>query len=270
MKKTISVFIGSIIFLLLACNNQTDTQKAATEANLVNIPQAEKELKQLIAQYPDSFELKENLVQYFKTNGNYSSAIAVTENALEKDNNNSRFLYIKAMLLSENEDTLKAITAWEELVAVQPSPDNLISLATMYAFTKNPKTLPLADVILKVPNAKPQAMFIKGLYQSNIGNKTTAIKYFDSCLSDNYTYLFAYREKAICLYDTQQYLDALKTLELAVSINKGYEEAYYWMGKCFEKLNKKEQAIQNYQLALQIDPNFIEAKDALGKLGFTQ
>ena len=39
------------------------------------------------------------------------------------------------------------------------------------------------------------------------------------------------------------------------------------MGKCFEKLDKKEQAIQNYQLALQFDPNYIEAKDALGKLG---
>jgi tetratricopeptide (TPR) repeat protein len=39
------------------------------------------------------------------------------------------------------------------------------------------------------------------------------------------------------------------------------------MGRCYEKLDRKKEAIQNYQLALQIDPDYIEAKDALGKLG---
>ena len=67
----------------------------------------------------------------------------------------------------------------------------------------------------------------------------------------------------ICL----QYVDALKVLELSLVIKKTNEEAYYWMGRCFEKLDKKEQAIQNYQLALQMAPDYIEAKDALGKLG---
>ena len=74
----------------------------------------------------------------------------------------------------------------------------------------------------------------------------------------------------MCQYDTGKFLDALKTLELAITVNKTYEEAYYWMGRCFEQLDKKEQAIQNYKLALQFDPNYIEAKDALGKLGITQ
>jgi tetratricopeptide (TPR) repeat protein len=39
------------------------------------------------------------------------------------------------------------------------------------------------------------------------------------------------------------------------------------MGRCYEKLDKRKEAIEHYQMALQIDPNYIEAKDALGKLG---
>ena len=67
-----------------------------------------------------------------------------------------------------------------------------------------------------------------------------------------------------------KYLDALKTLELALAVKKTYDEAYYWMGRCYEKLGKREEAIENYRTALQLTPDYIEAKDALGKIGVVQ
>ena len=53
----------------------------------------------------------------------------------------------------------------------------------------------------------------------------------------------------------------------AVKVQNTFDEGYYWMGRCYEKLGKRKEAIDNYQLALQIDANYIEAKDALGRLG---
>ncbi len=264
MRKKIPVF-ASLLFILLSCNNQSDKSQQT-----ITIPLAEKNLRDAITQFPDSFTLKEKLVQYFRDNGNYTEAIMETNKILQKDTTNSRIWYMKAMLHSENEDTTKAIEAWENLVAIEPLPENLISLGTLYAFTKNSAAITLADILLKLPNAQPQALFLKGLYYSSINDKVKAIGFFNNCIAFDYTYLFAYREKALCLYDTGKFLDAIKTLELAITINKTYEEAYYWMGRCFEKLDIKEQAIQNYQLALQFDPNYIEAKDALAKLGVTQ
>jgi tetratricopeptide (TPR) repeat protein len=179
---------------------------------------------------------------------------------------------MKAMLLSESGDTAKAITAWENLVTIDPKPDYVIALGTLYAFTKNPLAIAMADALLQAPKAKAeqQAIFIKGLYYSETGDKKTAIDFFDKCLQLDFTYLFAYREKAICLYDLGKYLDALKVLELSITVNKNNEEAYFWMGRCFEKLGKKEQAIQNYQLAMQLAPDYVEAKDALANLGVVQ
>ena len=162
--------------------------------------------------------------------------------------------------------------AWEKVVDLNPLPENLLSMGSLYALSKNPLALTMANALLMAPkaNAQVQALFIKGLYYSTTGDKTQAIIFFDKCLSLNYNFLFAYREKAICLYDLGKYLDALKVLELSLAVKKENDEAYYWMGRCFEKLSKKEEAIQNYQLALQFDPNFIEAKDELGKLGIKQ
>ncbi len=247
---------------LIACNNTTSTADTATTA----MPEGEKKLRDLIAKYPDSLLLKENLVQYFRENGNYSQAIAETDNALKKDSASERLWYMKAALHSENDDTLQAINAWEKTLRFSPKPEYMMSLGTLYALTKNPLAIAMAQ-LLTAGGAKYQGLFIQGLYHNSTGDKLQAVSFFDQCISADYTNVLAYREKAECLYDLGKYLDALKTLELAVAVKKTYDEAYYWMGRCYEKLNEREAAIQNYQLALQIDPNYIEAKDALAKMG---
>lgn len=223
----------------------------------------------MVAQYPDSLLLTENLVQYFRENGNYGAAIAETDNAIKKDTANDRLLDIKATLHFENGDTLNAIKAYEKAIDINPNPEYIISLGSMYAQTRNPLALALADALLQTPaaNAQMQAIFIKGLYYNYTGEKSKAIYYFDNCLKLDYRYIMAYREKAICLFDLAKYNEAVDVLQKALIIQKTFDEGYYWMGRCYEKLDKRTDAIENYQLALQIDPNYLEAKDALGRLG---
>jgi tetratricopeptide (TPR) repeat protein len=50
-------------------------------------------------------------------------------------------------------------------------------------------------------------------------------------------------------------------------LQNNFDEGYYFKGKCYEKLGMIPQAIEAYQTALMYDPNYIEARDALGKLG---
>ncbi len=236
------------------------------------MPEKEKQLREQISQYPDSLVLKENLVQYFRDNGNYSQAIAETDKALVKDSASERLLYMKATLYSENDDTLNAIKAWERLIKVRPDPEYLMSLGTLYAFSKDPLALAMGDLLMSPAggNAQYQGLFIKGLYCNSIGDKKNAVVFFDNCISIDYTNVMAYREKAIAEYDLGQYVDALKTLELALALKKDYDEAYYWAGRCYEKLGKKEEAVENYKMALQLSPDYVEAKDALGKMGVVQ
>lgn len=260
MNKIIILF-SAIAFV--ACNNNN---------NNADLPEKEKQLREQISQYPDSLILKENLVQYFRDNGNYSQAIAETDKALQKDSMNERLLYIKATLHSENDDTLKAINTWERLIRVRPDPQYLMSLGTLYAFSKDPLALAMGDLLMSPAggNAQYQGLFIKGLYYNSIGDKKNAVVFFDNCISIDYTNVMAYREKAIAEYDLAQYVDALKTLELALTLKKDYDEAYYWAGRCYEKLGKKEEAVENYKMALQLSPDYVEAKDALGKMGIVQ
>jgi tetratricopeptide (TPR) repeat protein len=252
------------LLLLLACNSN---EKAAAPKD--DTPAVEQELKNAIRQYPDSALLVENLVQYFRENGNYDQALSSINSALAKDSTNARFWDIKATLHFENADTLAAIRAFENSVELNPQPDVIISLGVLYAQTANPLALAMADGLLQAnkADAEKEAYFIKGLYHSAKGDKNMAITFFDKCLSINYGFMEAYREKAIALYDMGKYKEALAVLEKAVTLQNGFDEGYYYKGKCLEKLNRVPEAIESYQRALMYDPNYVEAKQALSRLG---
>ena len=52
-----------------------------------------------------------------------------------------------------------------------------------------------------------------------------------------------------------------------MSVQNGYSEGYYQLGKCYEKLNRRQDALDAYNTALIRDPQFLEAKEAMGRLG---
>lgn len=263
MKKTLQlVAIGC---LLAACNNgAVENQVTQTQ-----VPVQEKEMKDAIAKYPDSGLLKENLIDYYRENGSLELALAETTKALAKDSNDAKLWDKKALIYIENDDTINSIKAYQKAIAIYPDPEYIMALGWLYAQKKDSNALAMADALLvgKKSHAEKEAFLIKGLYYGSVGNTQKALVFFDGCLAMDYTFMQAYREKAIVLYNIGKYEDAIKVLTKAVTLQNSFAEGYYWIGKCNEKLNNTNDAIESYKLALQYDPDLVDAKDALGKLG---
>ena len=259
------ILCAATVYIILICSCNTGNNNKNPAPPKIS---AEEQLKQAITKHPDSLELIQNLIELYRNNGDYDSAINLTNNLIKKDSDNVQLWDIKGTLLYENGDTLKAINAYETAINMYPLPEYIMALGTMYAQTKNPKALEMADALLIADKAKGQkkAWFIKGLYYSYTSDKKKAISFFDSCINKDYTYMFAYREKAIALYDLGRYEDALKVLTRATTIQNNFDEGYYWMGRCYEKLFMNQQAIESYHTALLYDKDFIEAKEALARL----
>ena len=264
-KLLISIIAATIALFMWTCNSSQNEIENTPSKEISK----EQQLKNAVAKYPDSIFLVEDLIEYYRNNGSYDTAISITEDAIKKDSENVELWDIKGALLYENGDTLKSIKAYETVINIYPLPEYLISLGMLYAQTKNSKALTIADALIIADKAKAQreALFIKGLYYSYTSNRKKAINFFDSCISIDYTYMFAYREKAIALYDISRYDGAIEVLNRALTIQNNFDEGYYWRGMCYEKLNKKQEATENYQMALLYDKNFIEAKEALSRLG---
>lgn len=253
-----------LLLFLASCNSgkKEDDTEFMTSSK-------EKALQDQVGKYPDSLILRENLIQYYRDNGNYQRAISETDKAIKRDSLNPRFFDIKAILHFENGDTLSAISAFESAVRIYPDPIYLISLGTLYAQTRNPLALQVADTLIKRAPSKTEkeSIFIKGLYYTSINDKQQALGFFDKALAVDFNFMEAYREKALALYEMGKFNEALAVLDKAVTIKNNFDEGYFYRGKVLEKLNRREEAIDSYQRALLFDPGYIEATDALSRLG---
>lgn len=263
MKPLKVNFFIFLLAILISCNTrEKEVKPVPAETN------STESLKNAIKEYPDSLMLIQDLLEVYRNNGHYDSAIALTTLQIKKDSGNAYLWNILATLYFENEDTASAAQSLQHAIEIYPLPEYLVALGTIYAETKNPNALLIADELLENDRTKSakDAWFIKGLYYNYADKYKMAIPYLDSCLHKDFSYMYAYREKAIALYHLSEYTDAIKVLKRAVTLQNNYDEGYFWMGKCYEKLNKKDNAIESYQTALLYDKDFIEAKDALKKI----
>ncbi len=264
MKVLLSAM--GILLALVACNNNK-----ATEKEVNTVISAEQELTNAIKTYPDSMLLRDKLISFYADKEDYESAISTVNQALAKDSTIAYFWDIKSKLHGFNDDTSNAIKALEMAAGFNPLPEYLLSLGYLYADTRNGKAVDIADALMYAEKAaaKKEALLIKGIYYSKTGNEQKAIGLFDQALAMDYTFMFAYREKAIVQHNLGKYADAIKTLEKATTLQNSFDEGYYWMGRCYEKMGKNTEAIDSYKKALLYAPgqDYAEANDALSRLG---
>ena len=259
--KTCS-FYFALLFFFVSCTNEKKEYKPAPGVNVLAA------LKKAVDKYPDSLILVHDLIEQYRNEGRYDSALALTDKQILRDSGNAFLWNIKATLYFENDDTLKAIDALEHAIAIYPLPDYLAALGTIYAEIRSRNALHIADELLYLNKDKStkNAYFIKGLYYNFVNKSDSAILFIDRSLQLDYTYMYAYREKAIALYQLKKYEEAINVLRRAVTIQNNFDEGYYWMGKAYERLDQKEDAILCYQNALLYDKDYTEARDALDSL----
>ena len=264
LAKLYCFILGALIFFAACNSSENELKQVASISSKLGV------LQESVRRYPDSLMLVYDLIEEYRNEGYYDSAIALTDSQIKLDSGNAYLWNIKATLFFENEDTVNAIKSLEHAIEIYPLPEYLVALGTIYAEIKNRNSLLIADELLEINKTKSgkDAYFIKGLYYNFINEPKKAIIYLDSCLQLNYTYMYAYREKAIALYHLEKYEEAITVLKKAVTLKNNYDEGYYWLGKCYEKLNKKEDAIQSYQNALLYDKNYTEAREALNRLKY--
>ncbi len=264
MKMKCFVLLATL-FLFSCADNE---KKGADKSNKPADPPGEQALINDVEKYPDSAVLLEKLMQYYSDGENFDKAIATLNKVLAKDSTNARLWDIKSAFYLQKQDTIQAEKSLEAAIALRPEPQYIIGLGALYAQTKNPLALSMADALLigDKAHAEKEAYFIKGLYYSFNNEKEKAIPFFDKCIALQYTFMDAYLEKAIALYDMAKYQESTAVLERAVTIQNSFDKGYFYLGKAYEKLNRRDDAAEAYRTALLYDPEYAEAKDALGRL----
>jgi tetratricopeptide (TPR) repeat protein len=240
-------------------SNLSITGKAAEE---------EKLLMDCMGQFPADREFKRLLSDVYVQSGRTPDALAIFDNMLKNDSADADAWYEKGRLQERTHDTIHAITSLQKAYSLEPTKTYTLELADLYAEKNNALALQLCDEVISRDSAREftDPFFIKGIYYSNTRQYDEAVTQFDSCIGRDWKLTDAYIEKGIAFFKQKNYDDALNTFRMAASVSFNYPDAYFWIGRCYEAINKKQEAAQYYQKAILLDRDFTEAKEALKRV----
>lgn len=226
-------------------------------------------INEAIKELPQSILLRLSLARAYQTQHKINDALTVCNEIIQIDSLQLDALRLKAELLDQQNNTNESIATLEKAYSINPAIAELdYNLAYKYASTKNPKSIPFCDTLLKKDslNEHAEPLYFKGVYYENMGDKNKALEFLNQAIVRDYTFLDAYMNKGKILYDQKKYNDAIKTYQLALNVQSTYADAYFWMGKCQEALGHKYEAKLNYERAYGLDKTLTEAKEAANKL----
>lgn len=227
-------------------------------------------LQNYVNQNPDSTGLRLKLALAFDSINNHKAALQQMDSLIKKDSLNYGLWFTKGQVAENAEDTLLAMQCYTNAAKIYESPDALLSLANLYAETKNPRAITICSRVKALgQGAETDANcdFIVGVYYARTKQADNAIMFFDNCIAQNYTYMEAYIEKGLVYFDEKKYDEALKVFNFAATVNNLYADAYYYQARCYEMMNKKDSAIIKFQQSLGLDKNLVEAREGLKRLG---
>lgn len=261
--KQMALLLFIITYFCIACNTENTNQKKS------DLPAYTQYLLQQVEKNSDSVGLRLQLIYSLDSAGLYTLALQQMDSLITKDSLNYALWFNKGHLQENAKDTAGAILSYKRAIRVYAAPEALLSLANLYAETKNDTALSLCKAVeLTTPDRKYTAdcKFITGVYYSRINKTDSALYYFDNCINNSYTYIVAYLEKGFIYYDSKNYKEALNIFKLAAEVNNTYADAYYWQAKCYEAMGDKTNAIAYYKKSLVLDKNLKEAQEAINRL----
>lgn len=233
------------------------------------MPLAESMQRQL-QQFPDSIGLRLQYAFLLDSMKMYKEALMQMDTLTKGDTTNYGLFYSQGQIAEDAGDTTLALKSYARAAHLYESPDVLLSLANLYAELKDERAILFCSRVKALGLGRDKdadCAFITGVYYARMHKSDEAIKYFDECIANNYNYMEAYIEKGLVYFDEQQYAKAFGVFQFASTVNNLYADAYYYMGRCYEMMNKKDSAVLRFKQSLQLDPTLDEARTHLKQLG---
>lgn len=230
---------------------------------------AKEVLEKVVKKFPNNTEGLLKLGELFFIVKQYENAFTKINDALKLDQNIPKAYYLKGDIYKEIGDTAKAISSYETAIEQDNKNFNaFLNLGLIYSSRKSPLALEYFNNALMVQPGNMDALYAKAKLLQDIGKTEEAVIAYQTIIKLEPTHAFSlYNLGAIELELNKNLKGALDYFSKSINANPKYAEAYFARGVCYEELNDKDNAKADYQMCLQLKPNFEPAISALNDIG---
>ena len=226
-------------------------------------------LENVVKKFPKNTDglLKLGELYYFVKQ--YENAFAKINQALKINENLAKAYYLKGNIYKEVGDTGKAISSLE--TAIEQDNKNFgafLDLGLIYAAKKNALAFEYYNNALAINPVSSDALYAKAKLYQDLGKTKEAVEIYNQILKTNPSHVFSmYNLGAIEFGINKNPLKAIDYFTNAINANPKYAEAYFARGACYQELKDKNNAMADYNMCLQLKPNYEPAVDGLNSLG---
>lgn len=226
-------------------------------------------LELTVKKFPTNTEGLLKLGELYYLVKQYDNAFAKINDALKINVNLSKGYYLKGSIYKETGDTAKAISSLE--TAIEQDNKNygaFLDLGLIYGSRKNTIALEYFDNAISLNPARTDGLYAKAKLLQDLNKTEEAITIYNRILKADPSHEFSlYNLGAIELEVKSDVKEALKHFTQAINANPKYAEAYFARGVCYQELKDKDNAFADYNMCLQLKPNYEPAVEALNSLG---
>ena len=263
-KLVFQLVLASLISFFLACKEKEMAGNEKIEGNEHNS----------LSNYIDTVQTQQisplKLSEEYASKGKIIEAIQVLSDVLKKSPKNPAILYQLGNIYLQSGDTTKAINSIQQSIDIgNENPEAILKIGFLLANKNDAKCLKYAQLLIHENDTwktNYQGYFLKGIYFANTGNKKEAMIALDQTIIENYRFIDAYIEKAILLYESNEFKKSIKLLQKGIEIDRFQADLYYWIGRNSEKLKDLNESMYAYEQTLTLAPDFENAKIRLDSI----
>lgn len=233
-----------------------------------NTRQSKELLEKVAAKFPQNTEALLKLAELYYFVQHYQESIDFVNKALRVNENIAKAYYIKGSVYRESGDTTRAINSLITAIEQDSRMDNAYyDLGIIYAARRNPLALQYYENALQVNSSRSDVKYARAKFLQDIGKIDEAITEYEALSkSDPSCYKCFYNLGALQLEIKHNTKLAIDYFTSAVKLKQDYTEAYLARGYAYAKLKDKAAAKADYNMCLQLQPNYPLAIQGLNEL----
>jgi len=223
-----------------------------------NSSMANKAIKMAIEQYPKNTSILLLKVEALIFENNIEEAEKIIDSLYEIDRNNSEIIIQKSRILSKRKKHSKSINLLKKISKdCEFYSDASVMIGKEYLFIDNFENAKEKFKEYIKNHQLDYAVLNNLLYCFDaLGNTDNTINYLNDFLEENPYCEVAWHQLGKQYLKKELFKEALTAFDFAIISDDSFVGAYLEMGKVLEKLNKINQAIEQYEIVTKIDePN---------------
>lgn len=230
---------------------------------------AKETLESTVKKFPESTEALLKLAELFYLVKQYENSFTYINKALKIDDHISKAYYLKGTAYKEIGDTAKAISSMQTAVEQDNTYYNaFLDIGILYSARKNPLAFEYFKNALNLKPNSEEVLYAQAKLLQDLQKYSESIALYEKILTINKNQAHVLYNLGAIYFDKKNDVPkAIDYFSKAIAVEPRYTEAYFARGYCFQKLKDLNNAKADYNMCLQITPNYEPAVIELNSLG---